>query len=555
MPIYKGSGNNPGSIYAKSSSIGEVYVGQNLVWQKYVEIFHFDTNSPNETSDHIFTVSIDAGTKIWKWNLGDGTILKTNSVSHNYDDSTLKTVRAFYPSSQIPKLTALGFDTSDVVGEVDLSMFTEIEELILMAGNNPEFTGFIFNSGLIGSLLLYFVVNNGITGTLDLSMFTELSENYPLDSSHFQNVIYIAEFGVTEILFPGSGGITGGLQQLAITSGVSDLNLSCFEEIQLFQCFIQNNSSLTEILFAPTITGSLYMLYIKGNGLTGTLDLSMFTEIEEWQELYPQIEIQVTNNPNLTEIIFAPAITGDYIRNLYLNDNNLTGTLDVSGFTQIRALDFNASNNPNLTEVVFAASITNYTNAGPYIINISNCDLQTSIDLSGFTISEYGSSLSIILNNNADLEEIIFPAYENANTLASLLNISYCNFSGTLDLSSERFSQYIVNNNSALTGITLKTNGGFYLFIANDCDLGYIDFSTQYTDYPYLDVQLQNNNMTAAEVNHILYDLDGNMTGSNPGGSINIAGTNAAPDSSSGGYDGLAAKTSLQGKGVTVTTN
>ena len=32
-------------------------------------------------------------------------------------------------------------------------------------------------------------------------------------------------------------------------------------------------------------------------------------------------------------------------------------------------------------------------------------------------------------------------------------------------------------------------------------------------------------------------------------------GTNAAPDGSSGGFDGLTAKTNLQGKGITVTTN
>lgn len=35
--------------------------------------------------------------------------------------------------------------------------------------------------------------------------------------------------------------------------------------------------------------------------------------------------------------------------------------------------------------------------------------------------------------------------------------------------------------------------------------------------------------------------------------SINIGGTNADPDTTSGGYNGTAARTSLQGKGFTVT--
>ena len=36
---------------------------------------------------------------------------------------------------------------------------------------------------------------------------------------------------------------------------------------------------------------------------------------------------------------------------------------------------------------------------------------------------------------------------------------------------------------------------------------------------------------------------------------INVRGTNAAPDGSSGGYDGLTAKANLIAKGFTVNTN
>jgi hypothetical protein len=56
------------------------------------------------------------------------------------------------------------------------------------------------------------------------------------------------------------------------------------------------------------------------------------------------------------------------------------------------------------------------------------------------------------------------------------------------------------------------------------------------------------NNMITSDVNHILVDFSGNATYNSAGWSnitLDISGTNAAPDSSSGGYDGLAAITFL----------
>jgi hypothetical protein len=56
--------------------------------------------------------------------------------------------------------------------------------------------------------------------------------------------------------------------------------------------------------------------------------------------------------------------------------------------------------------------------------------------------------------------------------------------------------------------------------------------------------------MSATDVNHILVDFSGNTTYNPTGWSnvdLNIGGTNASPDSSSGGYDGLAAISFLTG--------
>jgi hypothetical protein len=63
-------------------------------------------------------------------------------------------------------------------------------------------------------------------------------------------------------------------------------------------------------------------------------------------------------------------------------------------------------------------------------------------------------------------------------------------------------------------------------------------------------ISLRDNNMSAGDVNHILVDFSGNTT-VNPVGwsnvNLNIGGTNSDPDSSSGGYDGLAAIATLTG--------
>jgi hypothetical protein len=64
---------------------------------------------------------------------------------------------------------------------------------------------------------------------------------------------------------------------------------------------------------------------------------------------------------------------------------------------------------------------------------------------------------------------------------------------------------------------------------------------------------IKNNGWSAAIVNQILFNVDSNAAGGISGRSIDIGGTNADPDTTSGGFDGVAARTSLQAKGITIT--
>src|SRR5690606_9711182 len=82
------------------------------------------------------------------------------------------------------------------------------------------------------------------------------------------------------------------------------------------------------------------------------------------------------------------------------------------------------------------------------------------------------------------------------------------------------------SNNSSLTTITLPaSNVVITFFIANDCNLTYFDFTVLTANNSNINIDLSDNSMTAAEVNHILVDLD--STGW-INGVLNIAGTNAA---------------------------
>ena len=146
------------------------------------------------------------------------------------------------------------------------------------------------------------------------------------------------------------------------------------------------------------------------------------------------------------------------------------------------------------------------------------------------------------------------------NRIINTLNISSCNLTGTLDISG--FTNlcdnlYLYGNTNLTNVIMPSTQRSFINVNIYSCNLGYVDFTVcpNLTSTKGMGVLLQNNNMTAAEVNHILVDLDTISTSGYTGRVINISGTNAAPDGTSGGYDGLTAKTSLQSKGFTVTTS
>ena len=120
-----------------------------------------------------------------------------------------------------------------------------------------------------------------------------------------------------------------------------------------------------------------------------------------------------------------------------------------------------------------------------------------------------------------------------------------------------------VNNCSGFVAVQFQVGATctFDYFEVSSCNFDYLGFPNNsftrlanMTDVNGCTVILTDNALTAAEVNQILVDLDSISSGGYTGRSIDIR-TNTAPDTTSGGYNGAAAKTSLQSKGFTVNTD
>jgi hypothetical protein len=251
-------------------------------------------------------------------------------------------------------------------------------------------------------------------------------------------------------------------------------------------------------------------------------------------------------------------------------------------------IDFSSSmDNTSTTGLYMDLSPLSGTNADSDLI-ISNNTTLTGISWLGnmTSISEIQMDNTALANEFIDFDNLGIEIYQNVG-MSSMLSATTCtfkdqttsstgsiamqdsNWTGTINLTGMTNTRNLsIYNNPNLTNILLPASiitwvnngstGGPWsnevAFGAYGCDLGYIDFTVMSgATFDSSDtIYLYDNNMTAAEVNHILVDFD---TIGWSGVTLDISGTNAAPDGTSGGFDGLTARNNLTGKTWTVTTS
>jgi hypothetical protein len=417
-----------------------------------------------------------------------------------------------------------------------------------IGGNFITYTGFTSDSAIrsiqmrgsdFEKIVGISIDNDNLFGGLDLSLLKNLSA-INLNFNPQLTGITVSPSSVNFNTFVGfqaqSCNLTGNLN--VPLSGLGGIFL------------VNNNSQLTGITHVPS-SQNFTNYWAYSCNLTGNLNLP-FSGLGGF--------FQVQNNSQLTGITHVSSSQNFTV--YYAYQCNLTGNLNLP-FSGLGG-DFKINSNTGLTSVTHVSSNQNFT-----VYSINNCNITGNLDLT--PLSGLGGILNFHVNPN--LTGITYPISNNYFTYYQGYS---CNLTGTLDVSplinlggSSVSSPGIfrVNNNTNLTNVLFPTTSGYFrnlsniensgTFVIYSCNLDYVDFkplsgatlltgSTQGNPR----ISLRDNGMIADDVNHILVDFSGNAT-YNPTGwsniNLNIGGTNADPDSSSGGYNGLAAISFLTG--------
>lgn len=477
--------------------------------------------------------------------LSSYTKLNATNASFNLDRNYNMTGVLFANSFSSGKLGTLNVSNCNITGALNLSMFSALSTNgIITAYSNPLLTSVTFAPSITGTLASVQVYYCNITGAVDLSMFSALSSNCSINFS--SNPL------LTSVTFT-SGTVTGSIYQMSFNNcNLSTIDLSKFTSyINTYsQIALYYNVNLTTITFASSITGVVNYISAHHCNLTGNLDLSKITNI------YTDAQILLNHNPLLTSVTLSPTTITGTLKQLNLSYCNLTGSLDLSkvgGYSTSFSLYLN--NNPNMTGVTFAAAPTAGTMSQMYL---HECNLTGTVDLSMFTAMVGSSGAYYYLYTNPNLTGVILPS-----TITGTLNTFNANttaLTGTLDLSMFKTlssaASITLNPAANLTGLTFSGTsiaGKLYNFSIISTALSYIDLTKLAVNYSSITWGISGA-LSAADINRMLVEVDTNASAGYTARYLYWSG-NAAPDNSSGGYDGLAAKASLIAKGFTVQTN
>jgi len=567
--------------------------------------FRYDTNGANVSP--IFTLS---GGEVMRNRMGDGVVVTSNSFTHNFSPSGIYTNFAWVrepsnvtnvdigtdnltlvdctylsncvafnfmsnsllttfipPAVSNVTVIAIRLENCDITGSLDLSTLTSVSGLCRLQNNN-NMTNLVLPSAPVASMD-FALSNTMVTNALDFSLWSNLNNIFNFQSND-----------LTVLTMPTSN--SNSFTTFNISSNNNLILLDVSGMLNIGPEFkVESNLSLTTLTMPTNVnTNSFTSFRITGNSIcTGTLDLTGLEGING--------NINVFNN-DFNQIDF-PTTSGN-VDKVQVNSNDINVNLDFSGMTYAAGAEFICNTNLNLPSITFPTT-------GVSIINVTafSCGL-TTVDFSPMT--NLSGKLDIGFNNS--LATATFPATANVFDDVDFNSCAFITFDiSNLTGLSGFFS---IAQNSGLTTLTVPASTGLFTgFEANGCALTTLDLSpltnlggdvmlssngmttltlTANTNtfinlelfsnaLPYINLtgftnmmeinngnyEFQNNAWTAAEINQMLVDADTMTTGGFTGRVWQGDGTNAAPDTTSGGFNGSAAKTNLIGKGFTVITN
>lgn len=225
------------------------------------------------------------------------------------------------------------------------------------------------------------------------------------------------------------------------------------------ESFSVRNSNLTNIIFTDYSTTPL-VLGVGDNNLTGTIDLSGLKHLKDI--------LSLNDNPNLTQIIFPTSIEGaEPITNLNFQDCDIEGILDISGLTNWSGM-LNGINNTDCSGILFPDTSADITRLDLWQMGL------TSIDLSALT----GLRDSINLTNNYTLRSLILP---ETSAYFSLLNVRSGDLQGEYDLRhvSGSISSFDWGSNDITSMLMADCSFPFTSFNLSSNDLSTLDVSNR----------------------------------------------------------------------------
>lgn len=390
-----------------------------------------------------------------------------------------------------------------------------------------------------------------------------------------QETVNVAGVGMTSIDFLGTD--VKNLNLSGVTSNAGSLALS-----------IRLMPELLNLVF-PTITGNYASCLLNGNPKITEYDLS-------GEGSYGATVYRFQDCDLLETITFSSSSTTQTTSE-FTCDNlpNLAGVLDLSRFggfggtfsvrdTSVTAINFPSTfeastiNNTavllNGNELIEELDLTAFGSRFGGLFRIYGCILLDTLSLptSSRSVSveayDLDSLLALDLSsltglggacrfNNSAIQTVTFPTTHGTAALFTLLYGYGCDITGSLDLTP------LANNlagivsfysNPNMTAVTFPScSNTITQLLFSSCSLTAFDITPLTGTNNNISISLQNNLLTAAAVNELLVDLD---TKGWTNGTLTVSGTgNAAPDGTSGGFDGLTAKTNLVGKGWSITNN
>jgi len=507
------------------------------------------------------------------WDMGDGTIhTNTNFVLHNYILAGEKTIIVY--GDDVSLLTGISSNNNREITYVDLSLTTNISGQINFNTNplttfiQPASTGnceVSLNTTLLSGVLdvsnikvagAFYTYGTAITSITHNTDNTQFTDDYRIHSSDITgthdmkgvritsgNAWFLDNPSLTSLL------LNADLNQICNSFGIDQcditgvLDLSNLEIKTFYQFY--DNPNLTDIIHKATTAINMNRYFAWNTGLVN-LDLSMISDLQGSFRIYSCSDLETINFSSGNATLNNTVLTS-----FWFHDNPKLLGLDFTGFTSVTG-NFNLHTNPLSTFYTF-----NPTPSGKgCIMVLYDNNSIVNIDFSMLTIEAVldifrNSLLEVMSINNTTNSLPLTRVRLMQNPNVPLIDLSKLVF----DTSVTSLEIDVAPGNvikTIIPPISISSTTGT-LNAYNNPSLSPFDPSGMSSHFN-IDNHFSryfNNNWSAAQVNELLVQLDGIILPGFINRTLQIGG-NAAPDATSGGFDGLAAQSSIIGKGVTI---